>query len=66
MRKIVSYWLQPLEALLYTLDQVNRDAALLPGVRLGVIVLDTCDNPLYTAEQSLDLLQGFMYRQGKL
>ena len=60
---IVRYWLQPLEALLYTLDQVNRDAALLPGVRLGVIVLDTCDNPLYTAEQSLDLLQGFMYRQ---
>ena len=66
VRWIVSYWLQPLEALLYTLDQVNRDAALLPGVRLGVIVLDTCDNPLYTAEQSLDLLQGFMYRQVQL
>ena len=42
-----------------------RDDAILPGVRLGVIVLDTCDNPLYTAEQSLDLLQGFMYRKVK-
>ena len=42
-----------------------RDEAILPGVRLGVIVLDTCDNPLYTAEQSLDLLQGFMYRKVK-
>ena len=28
-------------------------------------MLDTCDNPLYTAEQSLDLLQGFMYRKVK-
>ena len=45
--------------------QKCRDDAILPGVRLGVIVLDTCDNPLYTAEQSLDLLQGFMYRKVK-
>ena len=30
-----------------------------------MIVLDTCDNPLYTAEQSVDLLQGFMYRKVK-
>lgn len=57
--------IQPLEALLFTLDEINADEKILPGIKLGVIVLDTCDNPLYTAEQSLDLLQGFMYRKVK-
>ena len=57
--------IQPLEALLFTLDEINADENLLPNIRLGVIVLDTCDNPLHSAEQVVDLLQGFMYRKVK-
>ena len=57
--------IQPLEALIFTLDEINANPHLLPNIKLGVIVLDTCDNPLYTAEQSLDLLLGFMYRKVK-
>ena len=57
--------LQPLEALLFTLDEINADQKLLPNIKLGVIVLDTCDSPLHTAEQVVDLLQGFMYRKVK-
>ena len=57
--------IQPLEALLFTLDEINADSLLLPNIKLGVIVLDTCDNPLHGAEQVVDLLQGFMYRKVK-
>ena len=57
--------MQPLEALLFTLDEINADQKLLPNIKLGVIVLDTCDSPLHTAEQVVDLLQGFMYRKVK-
>ena len=57
--------IQPLEALLFTLDEINADQKLLPNITLGVIVLDTCDSPLHTAEQVVDLLQGFMYRKVK-
>ena len=42
-----------------------RKNQIFQGMKLGVIVLDTCDDPLYTSERSLDLLQGFMYRRVK-
>ena len=42
-----------------------RNKSLLPGIKLGVIVKDTCDNPLHAGEQAVDLFQGFMYRKVK-
>ncbi|XP_023342942.1 metabotropic glutamate receptor 2 [Eurytemora carolleeae] len=57
--------IQPLEALLFTLDEINRNESILPNIKLGAIVRDSCDTPRYAAEQSLDLLQGFMYRSVK-
>jgi len=49
---------QPLEAMLYTLEQINRDPHLLPGIKLGMIAFDTCDSPSYGLEQTLDFVKG--------
>ncbi|KAM7310735.1 metabotropic glutamate receptor 3 isoform X3 [Ixodes scapularis] len=53
---------QQLEALLYTLQKINNDSALLPGVTLGVLALDSCDSTAYALEQSLDFVKGFIAR----
>ncbi|XP_022250369.1 metabotropic glutamate receptor 3-like [Limulus polyphemus] len=53
---------QQLEALLYTLKKINEDPKLLPGVKLGVIALDSCDSTTYALEQSLDFIKGFIAR----
>jgi Receptor family ligand binding region len=50
--------LQPLEALLFTVQQVNNDTKLLPGVRLGVAAFDSCDNPAHAMEQALHFVKG--------
>ncbi|XP_059490999.1 metabotropic glutamate receptor 2-like [Neocloeon triangulifer] len=52
--------LQPLEAMLFTVQQVNDDPDLLPGVRLGVAAFDSCDNPAYAMEQALHFVKGFI------
>ncbi|XP_068084328.1 metabotropic glutamate receptor 3 [Anabrus simplex] len=52
--------IQPLEAMLYTVQQINKDPHLLPGIRLGMLAFDSCDNPSYGLEQSLDFLKGFI------
>jgi len=49
---------QPLEALLFILDKINRDQEILPGVKLGVLALDTCDSNIHAMEQSLDFFKG--------
>ena len=49
-----------MEALLFTLDQINRNEDLLPGIRLGVIAVDSCDSGTYALEQSLDFVKGFI------
>lgn len=50
--------IQPLEALHYTLDQINRDPNLLPNITLGVVALDSCDNIVYALDQCLDFVKG--------
>ena len=57
---------QPLEAMLFTLDEINRNPDLLPGIRLGVRALDSCDSPYHAAKQSLHLMQGFVSRHMNL
>ena len=38
---------------MYALDQINADADVLRGIRLGAHILDTCSNPEYALEQSM-------------
>jgi hypothetical protein len=49
---------QPLEAMLYTLELINMDPDLLPGIKLGMIAYDSCDSPAYALEQTLDIIKG--------
>ena len=58
--------IQPLEAMLFTLDEINRSQKLLPGIRLGAVAVDSCDNPIHAAEKAIPLLKGFMTRKVEL
>ncbi|XP_006003489.1 metabotropic glutamate receptor 3 [Latimeria chalumnae] len=49
--------IQRLEAMLFAIDEINRDRHLLPGVHLGVHILDTCSRDTYALEQSLEFVR---------
>ncbi|XP_038059729.1 uncharacterized protein LOC119730773 [Patiria miniata] len=49
-----------LESLLYALDKVNADPSVLPGVKLGVTVVDSCGNPAIATRKLVGLLGGFV------
>ncbi|XP_070560422.1 metabotropic glutamate receptor 2-like isoform X2 [Ptychodera flava] len=50
--------IQALEAILYTVDLINSNETFLPGIKLGVHVLDDCDKDTYGLEQSVDFIRG--------
>ncbi|KAM6150774.1 metabotropic glutamate receptor 6 isoform 1-T1 [Erethizon dorsatum] len=50
--------------MLYALDRVNADPALLPGVRLGARLLDTCSRDTYALEQALSFVQALIQGRG--
>nr|XP_020137892.1 metabotropic glutamate receptor 6 isoform X4 [Microcebus murinus] len=50
--------------MLYALDRVNADPALLPGVRLGARLLDTCSRDTYALEQALSFVQALIRGRG--
>ena len=52
--------IQRAEAMLYAIDRINRDRTLLPGVRLGCHILDTCLRDTYALEQSLEFIRPYM------
>ena len=52
--------IQRAEAMLYALDMINADDTLLPGVRLGCHILDTCLRDTYALEQSLEFIKPYM------
>ncbi|CAL7952540.1 unnamed protein product [Xylocopa violacea] len=54
--------IQPLEAMLYTVERINENAAILPGIRLGVLAFDTCDNPGYALQRAFYFVKGFIAR----
>lgn len=56
--------IQLLEALLFTIDNINKQG-LLPGFRLGVMILDSCDSVPHALEQSLDFIKGFISKYGE-
>jgi len=49
-----------MEAMLYALDQINNDNSLLPNITLGALILDSCSNPSYALEQSMQFVRSFM------
>eukprot|EP00062_Callorhinchus_milii_P013405 gi/632961627/ref/XP_007896859.1/ PREDICTED: metabotropic glutamate receptor 8 [Callorhinchus milii] len=51
-----------LEAMLYAVDQLNRDPELLPNISLGVRALDTCSRDTFALEQSLTFVQALIER----
>ncbi|XP_020287309.1 metabotropic glutamate receptor [Pseudomyrmex gracilis] len=48
---------QRLEAMLFAVDQINRDNKILPDITLGVHILDTCGRDTYALNQSLHFVR---------
>ena len=55
--------IQPLEAMLFTLDEINNSTDVLPGITLGAKAIDSCDNPIKASEKALPLLKCFIGRK---
>ena len=49
--------IQRLEAMLLALDEINSNDRLLPGLKLGAHILDTCSKDTYALEQSLEFVR---------
>ncbi|CAJ0583098.1 unnamed protein product, partial [Mesorhabditis spiculigera] len=45
------------EAMLYALDVINSQQDFLRGYKLGALILDSCSNPAYALNQSLDFVR---------
>lgn len=65
--------IQRLEAMLFAVDQINRQGKLLPGIKLGVNVVDTCSRDTHALNRSLEFIRaslsamdtsGFQCRDG--
>jgi hypothetical protein len=52
--------MQRAEAMLYAIDRINADDKLLPGIRLGCHILDTCLRDTFALEQSLEFIKPYM------
>ncbi|XP_043564408.1 metabotropic glutamate receptor 3-like [Chiloscyllium plagiosum] len=49
--------IERLEAMLFALDAINKDPSILPGIKLGAHILDTCSKDTYALEQSLEFVR---------
>lgn len=52
--------IQRVEAMLYAIDQVNRNPKILPGIELAASIVDTCANPTFALNQSLLFVRDLM------
>ena len=52
--------IQRLEAMLYTIDEINNDPRVLTNITLGARVFDTCSKDTYALEQSLEYVRASM------
>lgn len=50
--------IQALEAMLYSLDRINGDPRILPGIKLGAHILDDCDKDTHGLEMAVDFIKG--------
>ncbi|VEL41078.1 unnamed protein product [Protopolystoma xenopodis] len=49
--------IQRVEAMLFTLDEINNRSDILPGLNLGAIIRDTCSQSNHALEQSLEFVK---------
>ncbi|VDP65563.1 unnamed protein product [Echinostoma caproni] len=49
--------IQRVEAMLFTIDEINNKSELLPGIRLGATIRDTCSATNFGLEQALQFVQ---------
>lgn len=45
-----------MEAMLYTLDNINKRDDILPGIKLGTVIYDTCRSPTITADKTKEFI----------
>lgn len=50
--------IQALEAMLFTLDIINKKLRLVPNVTIGAHILDDCDKDTYGLEMAVDFIKG--------
>lgn len=55
--KIYNRGVQRLEAMLFAVDQINEQNDILPGIALGVHILDTCSRDTHALNQSLHFVR---------
>ena len=48
---------QYMEAMRYAVNQINKRNDILPGIRLGTIIYDTCRSPTITADHAKDFIE---------
>jgi len=56
--KVYNRGVQRLEAMLFAVDTINKDSSILPTIRLGVNILDTCSRDTYALNRSLEFIRG--------
>ena len=44
-RRVARIGIQVATAIKYTVDQINKDQNILPGIKLGTVLLNDCDRP---------------------
>lgn len=49
--------IQRVEAMLYAVDLINNDPAVLPNLTVGVEIKDTCSTDTYALEQAMDFIR---------
>lgn len=52
--------MQRAEAMLYAIDRINNDPSILPGLTLGVHMLDTCNRDTFALDKTLEFLRAHM------
>ncbi|CAH8439200.1 unnamed protein product [Schistosoma turkestanicum] len=58
--------IQRVEAMLFTLDEINNNTKLLPGLTLGTTIRDTCSDTNHALEQALKFVQASTGNSGQL
>jgi ABC-type branched-subunit amino acid transport system substrate-binding protein len=53
--ELVGY--QYMEAMLYAMDKINNRTDILPGIKLGAIIYDTCRSPTITADKTKEFIK---------